>query len=393
VTKVSSQRPRRLLTIAHSYAVALNRRLAHELARVGAGRWEVTAVAPQFFHGDLRPVPLEEFPGELCRLEAVPVHFSQRIHLMLYGRRLRELMRGSEWDIVHCWEEPFILAGGQVARWTPVGAALVYATFQNNRKQYPPPFNWIEQRAMKRAAGWIAFGRTIEEALSPQALYAGRPHAVIPLGVDLEKFQPDEDAGRRVRQQLGWTEKRAPVIGFLGRFIEDKGLELLMRVLDRLPVGWRGLFVGSGPMEKDLREWGTRHGESVRVLTGIKHDEVPAYLNTMDVLCAPSQTMPNWREQLGRMLIEAFASGVPVVASDSGEIPFVVADAGIILGEKDETSWTRTLTELLADEARRAELSARGLERARATYAWPLIARRHLDFFEELLEGRKNSAR
>jgi glycosyltransferase involved in cell wall biosynthesis len=349
----------------------------------------VTAVAPQFFHGDLRPVTLEDFPGELCRLEGVPVHLSQRIHLMLYGRRLREIMRGVAWDVVHCWEEPFILAGGQVARWTPEGAALVYATFQNNRKKYPPPFNWIERRAMKRASGWIAFGRTIEEALSPQPLYASRPHKVIPLGVDLEKFQPDAAAGQRVRRHLGWTKKSVPVIGFLGRFVEDKGLELLMRALDRVPSSWRALFVGSGPMEKELRAWGAQHAESVRVLTGIKHDEVPAYLNAMDVLCAPSQTMPNWREQLGRMLIEAFACGVPVVASDSGEIPFVVGDAGIILGEKDETSWTRTLTELLENEARRVELSARGLERARSTYAWPIIARRHLDFFDDLLEGRK----
>lgn len=387
------QRPRRLISIAHSYCVALNRRLAHEMARAGEGRWNVTAVAPQFFHGDLRPVPLEEFPGELCRLEAVPVYFSKHIHLMLYGGHLREIMRGIEWNVVHCWEEPFIFAGGQIGRWTPDGAALVYATFQNNRKNYPPPFNWIERRAMQRASGWIAFGQTIAEALSPLPLYAARPHSVIPLGVDLEKFQPDAEARRHVYQQLGWSETGAPVIGFLGRFVEDKGLELLMRVLDRMKAPWRALFVGSGPMEKDLCAWSAKAGERIRILTGVKHDEVPAYLNSMDMLCAPSQTMPNWREQLGRMLIEAFACGVPVVASDSGEIPHVVGDAGIVLGEKDETNWTRTLAELLEDKERRVELSARGLERARSTYAWPIIARRHLDFFDELLELQTNTAR
>ena len=64
---MAAQHPRRLLTIAHSYCVALNRRLAHEMARAGGEQWEVTAVAPRFFHGDLRPIPLEPQPGGLPR--------------------------------------------------------------------------------------------------------------------------------------------------------------------------------------------------------------------------------------------------------------------------------------------------------------------------------------
>lgn len=113
----------------------------------------------------------------------------------------------------------------------------------------------------------------------------------------------------------------------------------------------------------------------------------------MDILCAPSQTMPNWREQLGRMLIEVFACGVPVIASDSGEIPYVVLDAGIILGEKDRLGWMQALADLLGDTPRRAELSARGIERARRVYAWPVVARQPLDFFSELLTTPENPRR
>src|SRR5207245_340276 len=123
-------RPRKLLTLGHSYCVALNRRLAHEMSRAGGDKWEVTAVAPRYFRGDLRPVTLERSPAERYRLEAVEAHLTSRIHLMCYGPRLRTILRGP-WDLVHCWEEPFILAGGQVAWWTPRSAPLVYATFQN----------------------------------------------------------------------------------------------------------------------------------------------------------------------------------------------------------------------------------------------------------------------
>lgn len=108
----------------------------------------------------------------------------------------------------------------------------------------------------------------------------------------------------------------------------------------------------------------------------------------MDVMCAPSQTTPQWREQLGRMLLEAFACGVPVLASDCGEIPYVVGTAGLIIGERAEPDWVETLSELLENECRRNALKQRGLERAHSVFSWPTIARQHLQFFDELLDTR-----
>jgi glycosyltransferase involved in cell wall biosynthesis len=108
----------------------------------------------------------------------------------------------------------------------------------------------------------------------------------------------------------------------------------------------------------------------------------------MDLLCAPSQTIARWREQQGRMIIEAFACGVPVIASDSGEIPHVVADAGRIVPEADVGAWAGAIGCLLSSPGDRRDLAGRGLARAREVYAWPRIARLHLDFFEELLDAR-----
>ena len=383
-------RPRRLLTIAHSYVVAANRRLAHELAVAGAGEWEVTAVAPEAFPGDLRPVELEPIAGERCRVEAIPVHFARRPHLMLYGRRLRELLREG-WDVVHCWEEPYVLAAAQVAAWTPPAPALVLATFQSLSKRYPPPFGWLERRAMRRADGWIAFGKTVEEALADRPGYRERPHRVIPPGVDVERFRPDPEARRRTRAALGWTDDDAPVVGFLGRFVPEKGIEELLRALAAVATPWRALLVGGGPLEGRLRAWAQARGDAVRVAAGVTHDDVPAYLNAMDLLCAPSLTTPRWREQFGRMLIEAMACGVPVIASDSGEIPHVVGDAGEIVPEGDAGRLAAGITRLLADPERRAELARRGRERALREFALPAVAARHLDFFADVVARRRGS--
>jgi len=83
------------------------------------------------------------------------------------------------------------------------------------------------------------------------------------------------------------------------------------------------------------------------------------------------------------------ACGIPVIGSDSGEIPYVIKDAGVVVGEKDELGWVRTISELLESPSLRQELAAKGLERARSVYAWPIVARQHLEFFTEILESPK----
>src|SRR5262245_54379490 len=243
-------RRRQLLTIGHSYVVALNRRLAHEMARTGAGTWEVTAVAPKFVHGDLRPITLEPAADEACRVEPVRVYLSRKSHVMAYGKRVRDLVRG-DWDLVHCWEEPYVLAGFQVARWTPARTPFVFWTAQNLSKRYPPPFGRFERYCLRRAAGLLACGQTTVEAQLARG-YGVKPHRVMPLGVDLDVFRPDAAAGAAVRRQLGWAAEGPPVVGFLGRFVVEKGVRFLTRVLDEVKTPWRALFVGGGPLEPEL---------------------------------------------------------------------------------------------------------------------------------------------
>jgi glycosyltransferase involved in cell wall biosynthesis len=378
---------RRLLTIGHSYCVALNRRLPHEIAQ--AGDWDVTAVGPARFRGDFGWHTLEPTPGEFCNVVPVPVQFGRRIHVMRYGRALSSLL-AQRWDLVHCWEEPYVAAAAQIARGMAPNVPLVLATFQNIAKRYPPPFNWIERYSMARADGIIAFGRTAAEVIASRDRGTRpRPLAIIPPGVDVTEFRPDEARRAATLARLGWSDG-PPVVGFLGRLVPEKGLEWLTTVLDRVTTPWRALIVGSGPLEKIVSAWGGRHADRVRVVTTAQHDEVPAYLNAMDVLCAPSQTTPRWREQFGRMLIEAFASGVAVVASTSGEIPYVVADAGLLVAEDDLTGWQQAIEMVTMERARRCELARRGRERAESVYAWPVVARQHLDFFEHVMAGRRS---
>jgi glycosyltransferase involved in cell wall biosynthesis len=374
---------RRLLTIGHSYVIASNRRLAHEMAVQGRGRWEVTAVAPERLAGDLREVTLEPIAGEACAVEALRMRIGSIPHLRHYERRVRSVLRGS-WDVVHVWEEPYVAACAQIASAAPIGARLVPATFQNIVKRYPLPFRYFEGQVMRRANAWIAFGHTVSEVQRTKPEYAARLSRVISPGVDLQRFRHDPQARVAVRERLGWTDD-IPVVGFLGRFVPEKGLATLMRALEHVKGQWRALFIGGGPLLNDLKTFAATRSDRVTVLTDVVHDDVPQHLNAMDVLCAPSETTSRWREQFGRMLIEAMACGVPVVGSQSGEIPQVLADAGILVEERNQPQWTAAIERLVGDLTLRRELAARGLARVQERFALPVVARAHLQFFEELL--------
>lgn len=380
--------PRRVVTIGHSYCVGRNRELAEALHVAGQERWRVMVVAPETFPADFGPVTTQRAPHERVDLRTLPVHRAGHIHVMTYGRALRSLLDDA-WDVVHCWEEPYILAAAQIARACRPSSALVYATFQNINKTYPLPFGAIEQFSMRRARGWVAFGTSIAETLAMRPAYSALRRVVIPFGVNIARFTPDRRNREALHAELQWPDDGTPVIGFLGRFVEAKGLPLLLDTLlhlDRRRVAWRALFVGGGPLETTLRAFAAEHPGRVFIATGVSHDDVPRYLQAMDVLCAPSQSTPRWREQFGRMIIEALACGVPVVGSDSGEIPHVIGNGGIVVGERDRQAWADTLADLLSDAGARHALGVLARERAEHEFAWPVVAAQHLAFFEGLLE-------
>ena len=374
----------RILTIGHSYVVAFNRAVAREVAR--DPDFEVTVAAPAFFHGDLRDLSLEPEPdGSPLRLVGLDVRRSRWAHIFQYdSRQLGRLVSNGHFDLVHAWEEPYIFAGFQVARdlastTTPLG----FFTFQNLSKWLPPPFRHFERATLARSQGWIAGGRLVFEAMRSRG-YPEQSGRILTPAVDTTAFAPlDEPHRESVRGRLGLCP---PLIGFTGRLTPEKGISVLMLAMDRIggDRAWSLLLLGSGPMQPEILRWARTRGwaDRVRVVLA-RHDEVPAYLGAMDLLVAPSQTTRRWKEQFGRMLIEAFACGVPVIGSDSGEIPYVVGDAGLIVAERDVAGWAGAIAGLLDRPEQRSELAGRGLRRCGA-YSVAKVAGQYREYYRWL---------
>lgn len=358
------------------------------MSRIGAGKWEVQAIAPAKVKNDFRQFEFRLEPTDICQISAIPVYFDTPIHLMTYDWRIADILK-SDWDIVHCWQEPYLISGAQVAYLTPKSAKLVYYSPQNIEKHYPPPFGWMERYAIERMDGLIGVGTTATEMWQHKLgkKLANKRVTTIPHGVDTDLFHPNSSGRAKVHTLCNW-HGHSPIIGYLGKLTPEKGLPLMMQILDRLAslgTPWQALIVGKGPMLGELEQWAKNYPDRVRIFSDVSHDAVPDYLNAMDLLVAPSQTRPNWCEQLGRMTIEAMACGVPVIASDSGEIPMVVGDAGIIVAEEDLEAWVAAIQNAIDSPTLRAKLVAAGTDRVRTKFTWEIVAHQKLDFFESLL--------
>jgi phosphatidyl-myo-inositol alpha-mannosyltransferase len=177
-----------------------------------------------------------------------------------------------------------------------------------------------------------------------------------------------------------------PTIGFLGRFDEPrKGLPVLLEamhtVLRRHP-GAQLLIAGRGDAEEIRELIGEDLRASVALLGELSEEDKGAFLRSVDVYCAPNLL----GESFGVILIEALAAGAPIVASDLDAFARVLEDGevGVLVRRGDPAALARALCDLLADPARRAELSARGAVAAE-DYDWDVLARRILTVYETVI--------
>lgn len=322
--------------------------------------------------------PLERAHTAGYELIVAPIWFNGHHHTHCYPT-LGSIVRRVRPDIFHVDEEPFNLATAEAFFWAErVRARALFVTWATVYRDYPPPFSLFERYTHRHAAAAIA-GNTAALAVLARRGFAG-PTAIVPLAIDPALYPPREEQGRT-----------GPfTIGFLGRLVREKGAHILLDAAATLRGDWRILIVGGGDQEGALRERAVRLGIAARVefVPQVPSSEVPSWLRRLDVLAVPSLTIPTWKEQFGRVIIEAMASRVAVVGSDSGEIPRVIADAGLVTPEGDAPALAAALQGLLDNVPRRRALAEAGRARALARYTWDHVARQYRDVYEVMTSGR-----
>ena len=370
----------RVLMISKALVAGTSQRKLEELAK--CPDVELILVTPPYWQSDDgSKLVLEPLYTGGYRMIITPMALNGNFHLHFYPR-LGKILREARPDIVHIDEEPYNLATFQAAHLAhKVRARSLFFTWQNLYRAYPPPFRQMELYNYRHASAALAGNREAADILKRKG-YRGPIHIIPQFGFDTDIYKRSEPRPPRI--------PGSPfTLGFLGRLVENKGLPTILEALTLLPDYCRVVFIGNGPMKSVLEEQATRLNVSERVTfkSGVPTYEAPQVLQDMDVLVLPSLTRPNWKEQFGRVLAEAMACETPVIGSDSGEIPYVIADAGLTFPEGNARVLSQRVQQLLDDPELYATLAQKGRQRVLENYTQEQIAKQTYEVYLEMMGG------
>jgi glycosyltransferase involved in cell wall biosynthesis len=336
----------RILAVSHPCVTDVNQQFYAELEALGH---RVHLIVPSNFRTEYSLTQLSRWPSFYGTIEQRRVGFRQSVPLHFYQSNLRSTIKQFRPDVLFAEEEPYSASAWQAfyaSRNLPM-KRIIYSA-QNIYKKYPQPFRWMERYVLAKADMAAVVSKEVGSVLL-QKQYKGKLMP-FPLGVDSEQFRPLPEEGMRIRTELGLQNHF--VIGYIGRLVEEKGIYTLIDALPLLAASnIKLLFIGNGPLLEELNKAKERFPDSIIITEHIKHRDIQKWINAMDVLALPSRTKSNWREQFGRVLIEAMFCKVPVIGSNSGEIPVLIDETGggWIFPEGNSYAFTQLVERLIKD--------------------------------------------
>jgi glycosyltransferase involved in cell wall biosynthesis len=371
----------RVLFISHAYVVGVNQGKLNAIDQVQ--NIEVGLLAPSNWKALEwnRTLPLER-PYPNLQLYSAPVLFTGRVGAYFYAPwTIWKVVQDFQPDIIQVEAEVFSLCAFEVAilaRMT--GKPIVIFGWENQLRQLPL-LRWQICQFVLRTASAIIPGNQDGANIMKKWDYQGLLEVMPQMGVDPHFFTPS-------------TTTASPAafrVGFLGRLAHSKGIDLIFRAVAKLRdrnIHSQVIICGSGPEEAKLRNL----AESLQITDlilwrgAVPHQQAPAELRQFDVLVLPSRSTATWKEQFGHVLIEAMSMGIPIVGSDSGEIPNVIGRSDLVFPEEDHHALANILARLINDPEWRKATGQYGIKRVQQLYSHEQIAHRSVDLWQTILK-------
>jgi glycosyltransferase involved in cell wall biosynthesis len=368
----------RVLMLSKACVVGIYQRKLEEMAKCGI---TLKVVVPPKWAEASGDVPLERAYTNGYDLQVAPIRFNGNFHLHYYptfGRLAQEFQP----DIIHIDEEPYNLATWLAARTARhLKAKPLFFTWQNIARPYPPPFSWGQTWAFRHCQYAIAGTQDAADVLKAKG-YQGKVAVIPQFGIAPDDFKPVAPKQ---------PASGAFVIGYIGRLVAEKGIDLLVEALAQLP--YLGItqptevhVYGQGPQQESLAAQAAKLGVTLHFKGQAPSLEMPKIYPTLDALVLPSRTMANWKEQFGRVLIEAMACGIPVIGAESGAIPGVIGQAGLTFPEGNMAALAGALRRLMLDGQLSAALAQAGRQRILDHFTHASVAKQTVVLYQKMMQ-------
>lgn len=371
---------------------------AFELGRRVRDRGHVVSVLTPRLDPDWTPA--ETIDGiDVHRYDVPSVRGRDRMVNLVAGSYLRlgGLLRQLAPDVLNMH---YLLPTGIAGQWwasrlgIPTAVTLIGIDVYDPHYRPSAVFRGLMRRAARKADAVTCISTFVRDVVArdyPPA--AGAPFLVIPHGVDIKRFRPGMPA-REMRQRYGVQADEKLVLTVqrlwrrkgVDRFIEAAAV--VARELDTVKF----LIVGDGPERRSLEALVTdrRLGGRVIFTGSVDRSSLPAAYAASDLFA-----FHTFHEGLGIVLLEALASGLPVVTTRAGGTLDIIRDGenGLLVPPGDPLALAGAVTRLLRDEALRAALGRRGREVAEREFDWDVVASRYLETFEQVRRPGRRTPR
>jgi glycosyltransferase involved in cell wall biosynthesis len=379
----------RILSIAHCAVSRQAGRLRyHPLA--ARSDLEVHLLVPRRWHEYGRMIDADPPDDPGLRVHVLPILLPRAGPMNWYLHfypGLRRLIRQIRPDVIHLWEEPWSAVALQASLLSG-NAAVVMEVDQNIIKRLPPPFEAIRRHVLRRTDHVLSRHQEATSVVRAKG-YQG-PVSAIGYGVNRDIFSPAGEADR------AGPPRRGLRLGYVGRVLEEKGLDEALDAIVRARSPVSLAIMGEGAHEARLRQRVAELGLETRVTFQPWRPpaEVAHFIRGLDVLILLSRSTKKWREQFGRVILEAQSCGVPVIGTKSGAIPDVIGPGGWIVPERDPVALAHCLDAIASqpdDELRNRGLA--GQKNVASRFTFEIVAQSLAQAWSEAAGTRRGRTR
>ncbi len=313
------------------------------------------------------------------------------LYLLGARRALKCTLAGGGWDVVQAhWVVPNLFPAAFCGSRQPLLVGLHGSDVFMAEKGPVRPF---VRRALRRVDGLTSCSPELAARVQQIGFPAERSH-VIPYGVDSELFAPD--GGRRGiwRERLG-IPATAPVLLGVGRMATKKGFHLLIEALPALFAGLPEahlVLAGGGDRLAEFRQAAASFAGRVHFPGAVLHDTLPDLYRAADLFVLPAVHDAKGNvDGLPNVILEAMASGLPVVGSRVSGLPTAIGDGvnGWLVNEGSVADLARVIPQAFADRTRLARYGAASRDRARKEFSWESVAARYRAAYVAASEHRR----
>lgn len=235
----------------------------------------------------------------------------------------------------------------------------------------------LKRRCLQRAGAVTTVSQQLKQVI--EEICPGKAVEIVPMGCDTREFSPSH------RKENFFGQNGKPVVLFVGRLAEKKGVTYLIEAMKQVDAML--VIVGDGPLREQLEEQAKPLGDKVQFLGAKTHDQLAEIYASADVFAAPSvQAKDGDVEGFGLVFLEAMASGLPVVASRSGGIPYLVHDGenGLLVEPGNVEELAGAIRKMISMEDLRNVVCANGMERIQ-NFTYTSVGKKYIKLLENLI--------